>query len=68
MYIEILPFDQLILEFGHAVPINDDVKEKRKKLQMEVIPETVHKYPDVLRDIIMNKLSLISGCILLHSH
>jgi len=38
-------------EFGHAAPINDDVKEKRKKLQMEVITETVHKYPDVLRDV-----------------
>lgn len=42
---------QLVLESGHAVPINDDVKEKRKKLKMKAIPETVHKYPDALKDV-----------------
>jgi len=42
---------QLVLEYGHAVPINDAVKEKRKKLNMEPLPETVHKYPDALADV-----------------
>ena len=42
---------QLVLQYGHAVPINDAVKEKRVKLQMDVLPETVHKYPDSLEDI-----------------
>ena len=42
---------QLVLEYGHAVPINDDVKEKREKLKMDPIPGTVHKYPEALADV-----------------
>ncbi|MEA1944019.1 MAG: CoB--CoM heterodisulfide reductase subunit C [Euryarchaeota archaeon] len=42
---------QLVLQYGHAVPINDSVKEKREKLGMEPLPETVHKYPDALADV-----------------
>ena len=42
---------QLVLEHGHAVPINDSVKEKRERLGMEALPETVHKYPDALADV-----------------
>ncbi len=42
---------QLVLEYGHAVPINDAVKEKRVRLGMEALPETVHKYPDALADV-----------------
>jgi len=42
---------QLVLEHGHAVPINDDVKKKREKLKMEPLPETVHKYPKALADV-----------------
>jgi heterodisulfide reductase subunit C len=42
---------QLVLEHGHAVPINDDVKEKREKLKMDPIPGTVHKYPEALADV-----------------
>jgi heterodisulfide reductase subunit C len=42
---------QLVLEHGHAVPINDDVKKKREKLGMEPIPGTVHKYPEALADV-----------------
>ena len=42
---------QLVLQYGHAVPINDSVKERRVKLGMESLPETVHKYPDALADV-----------------
>ncbi|HIE31378.1 MAG TPA: CoB--CoM heterodisulfide reductase subunit C [Methanosarcinales archaeon] len=42
---------ELVIEHGHAVPINDAVKEKRKKLGMETLPETVHKYPEALADV-----------------
>ncbi|RLG23690.1 CoB--CoM heterodisulfide reductase subunit C [Methanosarcinales archaeon] len=42
---------QLVLQYGHAVPINDTVKQKRKKLGIEALPETVHKYPDALLDV-----------------
>jgi len=42
---------QLVLEYGHAVPINDDVKKKRTKLKMDPIPGTVHKYQKALADV-----------------
>jgi heterodisulfide reductase subunit C len=42
---------QLVLEHGHAVPINDDVKKKREKLGMDPLPGTVHKYLEALADV-----------------
>ncbi|HIP16803.1 MAG TPA: CoB--CoM heterodisulfide reductase subunit C [Methanothermococcus okinawensis] len=33
---------------GHAVPVNDEMKEVRKKLGLTEVPPTTHKYPDVL--------------------
>jgi len=42
---------QLVLECGHAVPINDSVKEKRERLGMDALPETVHKYPEALSEV-----------------
>ncbi|PXF56567.1 MAG: CoB--CoM heterodisulfide reductase subunit C [Candidatus Methanogaster sp.] len=42
---------QLVLECGHAVPINDIVKEKRRELEMDELPETVHKYPEALSEV-----------------
>ena len=41
----------LLLKHGHAVPINDNTKQKRKKLGLEPLPETVHKYPQALKDV-----------------
>ena len=49
---------QLVMEYGHAVPINDYVKEKREKLGLDALPETVHKYPDALSDV----QTLIRSC------
>lgn len=42
---------ELVLKHGHAVPINDATKEKRKNLGLEELPETVHKYPEALADV-----------------
>jgi len=42
---------QLVLEHGHAVPINDMVKEKRERLGMGALPETVHRYPEALSEV-----------------
>ncbi|MCL7412605.1 MAG: CoB--CoM heterodisulfide reductase subunit C [ANME-2 cluster archaeon] len=41
----------LVIEKGHAVPINDANRDKRKKLGMDELPETVHKYPDALDQV-----------------
>jgi len=40
-----------MLEYGHAVPINDATKVMREGLGLESFPETVHKYPDALEDV-----------------
>jgi heterodisulfide reductase subunit C len=42
---------QLVLDCGHAVPINDRVMEKRKWPGMDRRPETAHKYPEALSDV-----------------
>ena len=36
---------------GHAVPINDKMKEVRKKLGLSEVPPTTYKYPEVLEHI-----------------
>ena len=36
---------------GHAVPINDKIKEVRKNLGLTEVPPTTYKYPDVLEHI-----------------
>lgn len=41
----------LVIEKGHAVPINDAVRAKRKELGMNELPETVHKYPEALEQV-----------------
>ena len=33
------------------MPINDETKQKREKLGMEPLPETVHKYSQALKDV-----------------
>ena len=42
---------QLVIEHGHAVPINDDAKEKRKKLGLGELPYTVHMFPESLDEV-----------------
>ncbi len=36
---------------GHAVPVNDQIKEVRKRLGLTEVPPTTHKYPEVLEHI-----------------
>lgn len=50
---------QLVFNFGHAVPINDDTKEKRKALGLDEVPPTVHSFPDALDEV--KKLLHIAG-------
>ncbi len=42
---------EMLLESGHAVPINDKNKKKRVKLGLEEMPETVHKYSEALGEV-----------------
>jgi len=42
---------ELVMEKGHAVPINDANKANRKALGMNELPETVHKYPEALDQV-----------------
>ena len=41
----------LLLETGHAVPIDDDNIEKRKQLGLSELPSTVHSVPEALEDV-----------------
>jgi len=49
----------LVIDKGHAVPINDDGREKRKELGMDELPETVHKHPQALDQV--KKLLEVTG-------
>ncbi|WMW26079.1 CoB--CoM heterodisulfide reductase subunit C [Methanolobus sediminis] len=42
---------QMLLKYGHAVPINDKYKIKRVEIGLEELPETVHKYTDSLNEV-----------------
>ncbi len=41
----------LVIDQGHAVPINDDGRAKRKELGMDELPDTVHKHPQALDQV-----------------
>jgi heterodisulfide reductase subunit C len=49
----------LVIDKGHAVPINDDGRAKRKELGMDELPETVHKHPQALEQV--KKLLELTG-------
>jgi len=49
----------LLFRFGHAVPINDDVKQIRKKLGLLEVPPTTHTYPEALEEV--NKICELTG-------
>jgi len=42
---------KMLLEHGHAVPINEENKKKRTDIGLEELPETVHKYEDGLEEV-----------------
>jgi CoB--CoM heterodisulfide reductase subunit C len=42
---------EMLLEYGHAVPINKQNRNERVNLGLEELPETVHKYEDGLEEV-----------------
>jgi heterodisulfide reductase subunit C len=42
---------EMVLECGHAVPLDEETKKKREELGLESIPETVQKYPEALEEL-----------------
>jgi heterodisulfide reductase subunit C len=42
---------EMLLEYGHAVPIDDENKMKRTSIGLEEVPETVHKYEQDLEEV-----------------
>ncbi|AFV23584.1 CoB--CoM heterodisulfide reductase subunit C [Methanolobus psychrophilus R15] len=49
---------ELLLEYGHAVPIDEERRKQRVELGLEEMPLTVHKYPDDLKEV----KSLLISC------
>ncbi|HEY3361200.1 MAG TPA: CoB--CoM heterodisulfide reductase subunit C, partial [Methanosarcina sp.] len=42
---------EMVMECGHAVPLDDETKQKREELGLGSIPETVQKYPEALQEV-----------------
>ncbi|MEM3563438.1 MAG: CoB--CoM heterodisulfide reductase subunit C [Candidatus Jordarchaeaceae archaeon] len=42
-----------LFKFGHAVPINDETRAVRKKIGLDELPATVHKFPEGLKEVNM---------------
>ncbi|MCO5382179.1 MAG: CoB--CoM heterodisulfide reductase subunit C [Methanosarcina barkeri] len=42
---------KMVLECGHAVPLDEETKKKREELGLDPIPETVQKYPEALQEL-----------------
>lgn len=42
---------ELLYAYGHAVPINEEVRTWRRKLGLSEVPHTVHMYPEALSEV-----------------
>lgn len=42
---------EMVLEYGHAVPLDEETKKKREELGLDPIPETIQKYPEALEKL-----------------
>jgi heterodisulfide reductase subunit C len=42
---------KMVLECGHAVPLDEETKKKREELGLEPIPDTVQRYPEALEEL-----------------
>jgi heterodisulfide reductase subunit C len=42
---------EMVMECGHAVPLDEETKIKREELGLDPIPETVQKYPEALQEV-----------------
>ncbi len=43
---------ELLFKHGHAVPINEKTMEVRRKLGLDKVPPTVHRYPEALNEVV----------------
>ena len=43
---------QLLFKYGHAVPVNEEIRETRKELGLDELPPTVHSYPQGLKEVL----------------
>lgn len=41
----------MVMECGHAVPLDEETKQKREELGLDPIPETVQKSPEALQEV-----------------
>jgi len=44
---------EILLKYGHAVPVNEQTKKNRKELGLDELPPTVHSYPDGLKEVLI---------------
>lgn len=51
MYPEHRKVGELLLEHGHAVPINEENRTKREALGLDPLPPTVHSFPEGLEEV-----------------
>jgi heterodisulfide reductase subunit C len=42
---------ELLMEYGHAVPIDEEHRNQRTGLGLDELPLTVHKYPEDLQEV-----------------
>ncbi len=42
---------EMVLECGHAVPLDEETKKKREELGLDPVPDTVQKYPEALEEL-----------------
>lgn len=42
---------EMVMECGHAVPLDEETKKKREELGLDPIPDTVQKYPEALQEV-----------------
>ena len=44
---------EILLKYGHAVPVNEQTKKNRKELGLDELPPTVHSYPEGLKEVLI---------------
>ena len=42
---------EMVMERGHAVPLDEETKKKREELGLKPIPNTVQKCPEALEEL-----------------
>ena len=42
---------RILLKYGHAVPVNDEIRAMRKELGLAEVPPTVHSHPEGLEEV-----------------